>query len=428
MVLRVNNRQYRISLGIKVFTHLWDKSKQECSSLGCQNEEELKDITKINQLIYEIKLCYLENIKLSYGDLKSIIKNMIDNRIGHKAANQSEAQATILLSKAFVIQYGENKQKEKKENSTWKQYSRLLYEYFRYMKKENIPNNIKGALSQVAINNYKHYLITRGLAASSINHRVGIIVRLINRKLVIENSFLKYQITPVKYEQVKDTRLRSENIRTALTDEEVKAIQEVKGLSNVQKEYRDIFLMQCYTSMRVSDVRKIFTREYTEEDRNGRRIIIIRAQKSRKEDGYYTILIDTQIQEILDRYKKGFSYIDINVNGDVFQQNLNDSLRKIASKAGLSRVHTYYKSVGGTKEEHEGILCNIITSHFARHTFISKKIREGYSTDEIKNMTAHTDDNMIDKVYRHLTNEDRVTARIRAEKRNKVLRDKDEEP
>ncbi len=421
-VLKVNKRQIRISLGIKIYPQFWDKVKQECFIPSGQQYNEIKEITSINQMIYAIKLCYTENINSTYTDVIRKIKDLLVRFHDTKNINlryKAEVSAIALLNKAFILQYGGNKQKEQKENSTWKQYRRLLDEYFKYMKEEKIPDNIEKALTQVAINDYKNYLINNKLAASSINHKVGIVVRLINKKLVIENDFLKYHITPVKFEQIKDVRLRNENIRTALTDNEVKAIQNAEGLSATQKEYRDIFLMQCYTSMRASDVRKIFTGDYKEEYNEGKQIIIIRAQKSRKENGYYSILVDSNIKQILNRYKKGFTTIDIKVNNDVFQQNLNDSIRKIAMKANLIRIHTYCKSVGNNKEEHQDRLCDIITSHFARHTFISKKVREGYTTDEIKNMTAHTDDAMIDKVYRHITNEDRAKARIMAEERHK---------
>lgn len=419
-VLKVNDKQIRISLGCKVYAQFWNKNRQECVICDGQSKEETENMTKTNQLIYAIRLCYCQGREYSYQKLSDSIRNIISSSSLQDSKQRSRLgiSATALLNKAFTMQYGENRQKEQKENSTWKQYRRLLDEYFKFMKAGNIQDTIKDFLSQVAINNYKQHLVADGLAASSINHKVGIVVRLINKKLAIENDFLKYQIPPVKFEQVKDVRLRSENIRTALTDEEIEAIQNARGLSDTQREYRDIFLMQCFTSMRASDVRKIFTKDYTEEFNEGSRIIIIRAKKSRKENGYYSILVDSRIQEILDRYKDGFKAIDIYVNNDVFQQNLNDSIRKTAAKAYLYRIHTFCKSVGNSKEEHRDKLCNIITSHFARHTFISKKIREGYSTDEIKNMTAHTDDAMIDKVYRHLTDTDRANARVMAEKRH----------
>lgn len=420
-IIKTNIRQVKVSLGVKIHSQFWDKDKQECILSDAQSIEEANGMAHINQLIYAIRTCYAMNRR---HPVKSIIQAMEDiisngNNVQSSCKPKPRASAIALLNKAFLLQYGENKQEGKKENSTWKQYRRLLDEYFKYLRKKGIRDTAEDVLSQVALNNYRQYLIDEGLAASSINHKVGIVARLINRKLSMDNMFLRFQIPTVRYEQVRDSRLRSEGLRTALTDEEIISIKKARGLSETQREYRDIFLMQCYTSMRASDVRKIFTGDYREEDAEGKRVLIIRAQKSRKEDGYYTILVDHGIQELLDRYAGGFKAIDISVNNDVFQQNLNDSIRKTALKAGLIRIHSYYRSRGNSKEEHHDRLCDIITSHFARHTFISKKVREGYSTEEIKNMTAHTDDAMIDKVYKHLTDEDRANARIMADKRNR---------
>lgn len=433
-VVRINDKQTRISLGVKVYSQFWDKKKQECIVSECMNPKEIENVTRINQLLCAIKFGYLE--KFSYvciGTFQGIVKDAIKKLFNlnetemankHPINNKRGICATTLLNQAFSLYYGENEQEEQKGNSTWKQNRRLLNEYFHYMKEKNVPNSVKGALSQTAINDYKDYLVNeRKLAVTSINQRVGIVRRLINNHLVSDTKFLKHHIKNVGYKQVKDSRPRSESQRTALTQQEVEAIENAKGLTPTQKEYRDIFLMQIYTSMRVSDVRKIFNKsEYEEETLdNGERRIAIRAKKSRKDDGYYTITVDSKIQAILDKYANGFSEIDIKVNDDAFEQKLNDSIRQIAKKAKLFREHTYYKSKGNDKEKHTARICDIITSHFARYTFITQKIREGYDTKEIKNKTAHTDDSMIDKVYRRSTNADRFAKSIKADKRVKAL-------
>lgn len=428
-VVRTNDKQIRISLGVKVYSQFWDKKKQECIISECMNPKEIENVTRINQLLYTIKFGYLENfsyvcIETFQGIVKDAIKKMFNplnetemsNK--HPINNKREICATTLLNQAFSLAYGENKQEEQKENSTWKQNRRLLDEYFHYMKEKKVPNSVKGALSQTAINDYKDYLVNeKKLSASTINHRVSIVKRLINNHLVIDTKFLKYNIKKVGYKQIKDVRLRRESSRTALTQTEVEAIENAEGLTATQKEYRDIFLMQCYTSMRASDVRKIFNKSEYEEEMivNGDRWISIRAQKSRTDEGTYSIKVDPKIQVILDRYANGFSEIDINVNADAFEQKLNDSLRQIAQKAKLFRVHTYYKSKGNGKEKHTDRICDIITSHFARHTFITQKIREEYKSDIIKKMTAHTDKTMIDKVYKHSTNADNILSCVKAE-------------
>lgn len=430
-VIRTNDKQTRISLGVKVYSQFWDKKKQECIVSECMNPKEIENVTRINQLLCAIKFCYLENFSyLCKETFQGIVKNAINKLFNlnkkdmanpHPKHNNHGICATTLLNKAFSLAYGENEQEEQKGNSTWKQNRRWLNEYFDYMKEKNVPNSVKGALSQIAINDYKDYLVNeKKFSFTYINHRVEIVKRLINNHLVIDTKFLKYNIKKVDYKRVKDDRCQDEHLRTALTQQEVEAIENVEGLTPTQKEYRDIFLMQIYTSMRVSDVRKIFNKsEHKEQQKQDGRVIIIRAKKSRKDNGFYSILVDSKIQAILDRYANGFSEIDIKVNDDAFEQKFNDSIRQIAKKANLFREHTYYKSKGKGKEKHTARICDIITSHFARHTFITQKIREGYTTDEIKNMTAHTDNTMIDKIYRHMTDEDRALKRIESDKRHK---------
>lgn len=53
--------------------------------------------------------------------------------------------------------------------------------------------------------------------------------------------------------------------------------------------------------------------------------------------------------------------------------------------------------------------------HCSRHTFITQRLREGWTKDEVKIVSGHDSDDMIDRVYAHLTKEDKkrqLTKRI----------------
>ena len=52
----------------------------------------------------------------------------------------------------------------------------------------------------------------------------------------------------------------------------------------------------------------------------------------------------------------------------------------------------------------------LISNHFARHTFITFKLREGMRPDRLCYMTGHADDRMIREVYEHLTKTDKIKA------------------
>ena len=65
--------------------------------------------------------------------------------------------------------------------------------------------------------------------------------------------------------------------------------------------------------------------------------------------------------------------------------------------------------------DHTEPICDLMRSHIARHTFITQRLREGWTKDEVKIVSGHDSDDMIDRVYAHLTKEDKkrqLTKRI----------------
>lgn len=91
----------------------------------------------------------------------------------------------------------------------------------------------------------------------------------------------------------------------------------------------------------------------------------------------------------------------------MYNQYLNNTIRKVAEKAGLDRPVTYGEQVGVKKTMHTEPLYSVMHTHTARHTFVSIMARLGIDKEYIKIVTAHTNDAIIDKVYLHVTPEDK---------------------
>ena len=117
-----------------------------------------------------------------------------------------------------------------------------------------------------------------------------------------------------------------------------------------------------------------------------------------------------KIKAILEKYKKGFKYAD--VNKTYYDRNLNYNLKKIFEKAGLNSTERWIDAKGNQCEDK---LSNIIASHFARYTFIYHGLFDyGFTPDELKDFTGHADDTMINEVYKVYSEEDVVTVADKA--------------
>ena len=73
-------------------------------------------------------------------------------------------------------------------------------------------------------------------------------------------------------------------------------------------------------------------------------------------------------------------------------------LKKIAKDCKLNR------NIKGFEDKP---LCEVLTSHFGRHTFITNMCRKGYSYSEICDYSGHKSDDVVKTVYAHINEEDK---------------------
>ena len=251
--------------------------------------------------------------------------------------------------------------------------------------------------------NYKEFLITKQEkegkgSANNIVKQINLIILLIND--ISRNPNLeRLGVKRIKPFEEKKVIKKAETKKRELTTEEINAVSSVVLNDTRLDFYRDCFIMQLNSGVRVSDLPKLFTRQYkTIEEEEGKQLLQIVSQK---ETITAVIIANDTIKTLINKYKEGLPYA---INKD----NYNRALKEIFECANLTYLETYTKEINGKKEEVQERLCDIISSHFARHTFITQKLRKGWSFEKICYLTGHANDEQIKEVYEHLTEKDKA--------------------
>lgn len=407
-VVRVDGKQYKIPLGVKLEPWLWDARRQQPVQT-IENE----NILHIIKIILGLKLGFLE--KVCYGCSKDIILEL-KREIGNMANEQNlqrkvtrTPKATTLLKRAFELYYLENKRKD----STVRETKKRLNCYFEYCLE--IGKDKMSMLSRNGLNEYCDYLVRQrdelekqGCKVRSSNTRINakceLMARLINY-MVGHAAFAKYKIQPVKYRQLQEFKAKGEHkMRRPLTEDEVKAIAECVGLTAREREYRDLFITQCECGCRASDLWKVFDKTQQEHYAyNGKEAIVINTQK---EDIKAVIMLTPLIKLTQNKYEHGWR---INVRGKV--SVYNKALKHIFCKAGLDNMEQYTDAYGVTQNKP---LYEVINSHFARYTFVRACIDKGLTPHEIKDLTGHASEAMINEVYAVITAKDKAANAFKA--------------
>lgn len=222
---------------------------------------------------------------------------------------------------------------------------------------------------------------------------------LINDHIAINN---KYGIRPIVFKNLKDKRKKEDKLRGEILDDEIKILKEIVLPTRLDK-WRKAFVLQLLTGQRCSDLLHLLKGEYKVQDD----VIILKTQKCGT-NAY--IGLNDEITHLIEELNEQFIKYK---NEESFKALFNRRLKEIAKMAHLDRTITYegpYQTVCVDK------LCDVISTHFARHTFVTKMLRVGFSAEEVGKMIGDSAQTVL-KNYGHPTEKDEINVLKKAEVR-----------
>lgn len=173
-----------------------------------------------------------------------------------------------------------------------------------------------------------------------------------------------------------------------LTEAELKALFELDLSDNKTHQIvRDVFLAGCYTAQRYSDYSRItknMIRTYS-----GNKVIEL-IQKKTNEKCIIPIRLELNI--ILQRYDYTLP--------KTFEQKVNEGIKQIGLKAGITELIHVEKNKGGMKVKTYIKKCNLIMTHTARRTGCSLMYLAGIPTIDIMKISGHRTPNEFLKYIR----------------------------
>lgn len=196
-----------------------------------------------------------------------------------------------------------------------------------------------------------------------------------------------------------DVKLKRKEIYTvALTLEEVERWSAAPVTTKGEATSKDIFLLGCFTGMRISDILTMRVSDIRLDEG-----IIVRNQK--KTGGTVTIPILPVIEHILTDRIDGKS-----ANDKIFQisyQVVITSVKIIAQRAGLDRPVLTGRLTGTVVQEEYLPLYDVIATHAARRTFVTIAQSLNFDPLFIMKITGHRNLQAFQRYYR-LTMTDKV--------------------
>ena len=168
-----------------------------------------------------------------------------------------------------------------------------------------------------------------------------------------------------------------------LTWDELNRLREFKIPSNKQalERVRDVFLFQCFTGLRYSDVFNL-----RRSDIKGDHIEVTTVKTSDS----LIIELNNHSKAILDKYKD-VAFEDDKVLPVITNQKMNDYLKELAELAGIDEPvrQTYYR--GNERIDEVTPKYVLLGTHAGRRTFICNALALGIPPQVVMKWTGHSD-------------------------------------
>ncbi len=406
-------KQYKISTGRKILYSQWNRKKQEPIISSLFSNDVNKEALTTSLILQHLKGEYLKYIYYLCSNNETFNINLLRNKINSIVTNSESEQninfditaedmvkgnigktpsATKALDKALKKYIADSQVKE----STGKVYELLVGKYKRWIV-DVYKVDAMSALKQSAFDKYVEYLKAQGKSNADIN-KVAIIRKIINSYIAKGN---KYGLTQIIFNPLKDKRLSDDRVKVEILQDEIEKLENITLPAEYQL-YRDIFCLAIYTGQRVSDIQQIAVGVY---ERKGDFLVIKTIKRGKAAYIPYTEKVQYYLSKVEGKVKP---VSDVN-----FRNKLNTNIKEIFRLAGIDRKITYKDA---HQREITQPLHSIISSHFARHTYITARVREGYTFEEVGKMVGDTG-RVIEKTYSHLTADDHIkTLKDKAEK------------
>ena len=392
-VIRFAVRNQITGKSYKLKKTLWDKQNNRCYvNRGSKDEmQECRDANSMMKSIVKavddiVKDCALRKISVSPSMLTEdkiyeMVRKTDEILISvepEKGQGLSDYWASYIeKAKKGEVRHNGNRYTE----GTIKGYNKCLNSLLEYQEKRQHIFTF----DEITMDFYTDY--TLYLEERLIKNSVGEHYKKI--KHIMKCARLEGLHTNMQYENFTVSEEDVDNVY--LTEEELTAIANLELSGTRLDKYRDVFLIGCYTGLRVSDLLKIRNKHFYEV--NGVKMLKIKTQKTQKD--VYIPFLWKDLQYRLEKY-------DYNLP-KMSEQHLRKDCREVARLAGINTPVLI--NSGRLKRSTPYEKWETISIHTCRRTACTNMFKKGIPTKQIMMISGHTKESSFLK-YIKITEEE----------------------
>lgn len=398
-IITNEGKQYKVATEYKILPSQWDGKMAIVSTYN--NAQTNEENLTLNENLHQLTTRFYKNFSnfatsnnMTFDDIVTELKS---TKVMRNSTQKYTTARALLQQGFFALCLTKNGEvKEDKKESSYNQYNSAFKQIDKFLEANpqlNKPNKVGIEIVDAIYEN----MVEKKRSKSRINFIISLLLRIINNVLAVETEFAFYGVKPVnKKYNITDNKKQEDKKSNALTEAQVNALKSVE-LEGAENTARNIFMVEVLSGQRISD-----NKEVVNALKDGKKIKTI---KTKKEGTKAIIINNDELNYYIGELVNDGNYNKIVNNTTLF----NKLIKKVAEKANLNETITYINK----GQEITSTICKAISSHWGRHTFITLKLREGYSVDEVAKMSGHKSLKIVQEIYNHLTDEDNEEALLK---------------
>ena len=356
--------------GDKIAPVYWDFARLRAKVHGGELSKTLNEkLDRLSILAREIYSEYSGNLSADE------FKQELDRRFYANPSNGSSVRGLPDFMGKYIERYELDPNKSEGTVKSLKRARALIDRY-----REDTGETLDFTLTVDQITAFKAWLFQerpgkRALEISYVSRMLGII-RQFFRAAYNEEKHSNRIFENTKVWEVKEVR----KPKVALTESELRALYEMEPLADEKLErVRVMFLVECFSGLRFSDVRSIRPEHVRIID--GECLIELTTVKTKTK---VAIPCPDELLNILKRYDYHLPKLEQS------EVNLfNRRLKQIARSAGLFRPVRIMSTAGNIVKDEFPKLHEVISSHTGRRTWATLRYLEDFSISKIQKVLDH---------------------------------------
>lgn len=428
----IKGKKHHIGVGVKVRPSQWDKDRQEAMIKTTYPQIDNYNNRIANAKLSGLKFGFLNKNSYLCNSFSEISNELTKFKSFNQSSMKQKTNRKVLNRESniqSVTQLMRNKARANTNGRSFDTECSKIERFKKFLKTKRIADSFEN-MTYETVDKFNNWLNSKStnLTLSTADQTLRCIKKYLKMLGAEPPNNYKFDDTGINsIKSPKDTRTVKEihDNHIALDVSEIEQIANLEiNDDNFLSDCRDLFLIQCYSGVRISDMSQ-FLDPSNYAIKNGSPYVIFLPKKTnRKCFKEANIPLNALYPQLLDLYEKhkGKTYSFLpNDEGERGSQKYNDAIKQLGLMCGWTEKDTKNVFKGGVSRKESVLLYKRLSSHVGRHSFVTNAVRVfNMPLAQIIQITGHKNTEQIISTYLTLKSGEEATL-LDQELRNKKI-------